>query len=171
MMPTSTEILAGLTALANDWRSLAIAWHLFFGAVLLGVVAGWRPSRRLAGVLLAAPLASVSVLAWAAGNPFNGTAFAILSLGLAALAARLRADPIRIGPPALAVPGALLVAFGWVYPHFLQAGSWIAYVYAAPLGLLPARPCRRSSGSRSYTTCSDPERGPSRSRRPVSSTG
>jgi hypothetical protein len=31
----------------------------------------------------------------------------------------------------------LLFAFGWGYPHFLDAKQWTAYLYAAPLGLLP----------------------------------
>ena len=35
------------------------------------------------------------------------------------------------------MPGVLLVAFGWTYPHFLKAESWTAYVYATPFGLLP----------------------------------
>jgi hypothetical protein len=30
-----------------------------------------------------------------------------------------------------------LVAFGWIYPHFLETGTWTAYLYAAPLGLIP----------------------------------
>jgi hypothetical protein len=39
--------------------------------------------------------------------------------------------------PALLVTGALLVVFGFVYPHFLATDSWAARMYAAPLGLLP----------------------------------
>ena len=31
----------------------------------------------------------------------------------------------------------LLVAFGAVYPHFLATTSWTAYLYQAPLGLIP----------------------------------
>jgi hypothetical protein len=30
-----------------------------------------------------------------------------------------------------------LAVFGWFYPHFLATDRWIAYAYAAPLGLLP----------------------------------
>jgi hypothetical protein len=137
LMPPSADVLAGLTAIANAWRSVAIAWHVVFAALVCVLVVGWRPSRRLLGICLAAPLATVGVLSWTAGNPFNGTVFAALSVGLAMLAARLPARAIRIAPPALAGPGALLVAFGWVYPHFLQTGEWTSYLYAAPLGLLP----------------------------------
>src|SRR5678810_80921 len=32
--------------------------------------------------------------------------------------------------------GAAAIAFGWVYPHFL-AGPPLAYLYAAPFGLVP----------------------------------
>lgn len=99
MMPTSTDILAGLTAITNDWRGVAITWHVFLATALFGLLMGWRPSRHLVGVLLTAPLATVSTLAWTAGNPFNGAA--ALSLGLAALAARLPAGAIHIGPPML----------------------------------------------------------------------
>jgi hypothetical protein len=79
----------------------------------------------------------VSALAWASGNPFNGIAFAALSLALAAVAIRLPVRAVRIGSRPLLVPGALLVGFGWAYPHFLQTDEWTSYLYAAPLGLLP----------------------------------
>ena len=65
-MPTPDSIVSGLTAIANEWRTLAIGWHLVFGALLLAVGAGWRPSHRHAGYLLAAPLLSVAGLAWIA---------------------------------------------------------------------------------------------------------
>lgn len=136
-MPSPADILENLATIANDWRGVAIFWHLFLGVLVFSLVAGWRPSRRLIGVLLAAPLASVSALAWASGNPFNGTAFAALSLILAIVAIRLPSGAVRIGSMPLLIPGALLVGFGWVYPHFLETDEWTSYLYAAPLGLLP----------------------------------
>ncbi len=30
-----------------------------------------------------------------------------------------------------------MVALGWVYPHFLATDSFLPYLYAAPVGLLP----------------------------------
>jgi hypothetical protein len=83
-------------------------------------------------------LASVSILAWTHGNPlgFNATVFSALAVALAAAALRLPKDRVDIAAPPLAVIGALLVAFGWVYRHSL-AGSSAAYLYAAPLGLIP----------------------------------
>jgi hypothetical protein len=126
-----------LATTANDWRGVAIVWHVFLGTLLLSLVSGWRPSRRLAGLLLATPAASVSALSWASGNPFNGTAFTALSLVLAAIAIGLPVRPARLGARPLLVPGILLVGFGWAYPHFLQTNGWTSYLYAAPLGLLP----------------------------------
>jgi hypothetical protein len=136
-MPPAQEILAGLEAIANGWRTLAIAWHLALAAGLIALRVGWRPGRRLAGVLIASPLASVSVLAWLTGNPFNGTVFALVTATLVVVALRLPRDPIEIGPLWLLLAGIGLTAFGWAYPHFLQTDSWTTYLYAAPLGLVP----------------------------------
>jgi hypothetical protein len=136
-VPTSALILDGLATTAERWRDLAVVWHVLAASLLTGLVVGWRPSRRFAGLLLATPLASVSVLAWASGNPFNGMMFAILTAVLAYFAIRLSRSVSRIGEVSLLVPGTLLITFGWVYPHFLQATTWTAYLYAAPLGLLP----------------------------------
>jgi hypothetical protein len=136
-MPSSDAILIGLTAIANQWRPLAIGWHVFFGALVLALLIGWRPSNRFAGYLLAVPFLSVSALAWTSGNPFNGATFAALALLLISRTSRLSKGPVHIAPPLLFVPGALLVAFAWGYPHFLIPDGWTAYMYAAPLGLLP----------------------------------
>ena len=135
MAPAS--ILAGLTAIANEWRWLAMAWHIFLAALLVRLVAGWRPSRRLMGYLLVTPLLSVSLLAWLSGNPFNGTAFALLAAALLRAAKRFSKAPVQLDSPASAVPGVALVMVGWVYPHFLTPESWTTYLYASPFGLLP----------------------------------
>jgi hypothetical protein len=136
-MPSSEAILGGLTAIANDWRLLAIGWHVLVGALLAGLLTGWRPAERTTGYLLIAPVASVSGMAWLSGNPFNGAIFAALALLLAVVASRLPDEPVTIAAPVLLVPGALLVAFAWVYPHFLETDRSATYLYAAPLGLLP----------------------------------
>ncbi len=136
-MPSSTEILEGLAAIANAWRGLAIAWHAAVAAFLLGLLAGWRPSQRAVGVLLLLPSVSVSALAWASGNPFNGAAFAALTLVWGGLAMRLPTERVRVSSRVCMLPGLVLLAFGSVYPHFLHSGSWLSYLYAAPLGLLP----------------------------------
>jgi hypothetical protein len=136
-MPSSEQILDGLGTIANGWRTLAVVWHVVFAAGLVALVVGWRPRRRLAGTLLAVPLASVSLVAWLSGNPFNGTTFAATALALAGIALRLPRDRIGIGARGLVVSGVGLTAFGWVYPHFLHTDSWATYLYAAPLGLIP----------------------------------
>ena len=136
-MPSADVILASAAAIANGWRPLAIAWHLFFAHQILTIVFRCRPSQRSAAFNLVLPLISVSVLAWLSGNPFNGTAFAALAVVLAGIARRLPPHPISIASAPLLAAGALLVLFGSVYPHFLSTERWIEYTYAAPLGLLP----------------------------------
>ena len=136
-MPSSEAILDGLTMTANEWRTLAIAWHVLLAALLLALALSARPRERTVRYLLVAPLVSVGALAWAAGNPFNGTVFAALALGLASVARGVPAGDVRMASRRHLVPGLLLVAFAWVYPHFLEGGGWTAYLTAAPLGLLP----------------------------------
>ena len=71
-MPSADAILTSAALIANQWSTLAIVWHLVFGILIIRLIAGWRPSAPVAGYLMAAPVASVSALAWAARNPFNG---------------------------------------------------------------------------------------------------
>ena len=47
-MPSTETILVDLTALANQWQPLAIGWHVVTGALILAMIAGWRPSNRAA---------------------------------------------------------------------------------------------------------------------------
>jgi len=136
-MPTPGEILSGLREIANTWRVLAIFWHVYFGVLALLLLQGARPPRNVAGVLLGLPLLSVSALAWIHGNPFNGTFFAVSGMALIALSTRLSHDRVRVAPWWAATGGALLFAFGWVYPHFLDTSSLLPYLYSTPTGLIP----------------------------------
>lgn len=136
-MPASEEILRGLAEIANGWRGLAILWHVYFGAFLTFLLLGKRPRRATTAALLALPLLSVSALAWSAANPLNGIVFAAFGLGALAIAAKLPSRSVEIAPLSLAVPGGLLFLFGWAYPHFLETPTSVAYLYAAPTGLLP----------------------------------
>jgi hypothetical protein len=136
-MPSSETIVAGATAIANEWRTVAIAWHVVLAVVLAAIFCGWRPSNRVVAYGLSTPFLSVSTAAWVGGNPFNGTVFAALSVVLLALCRRLSNEPVRFAAPIFAAPGAVLVAFGSAYPHFLETNSWITYAYGAPLGVLP----------------------------------
>jgi hypothetical protein len=136
-VPSSETILTGLIAIANDWRWLAITWHVLLAALLVSLVAGWRPSTRLVGLLLVAPLVSVSVLAWLSGNPFNGTVFALIAAALVGAATRAPNMSIQPVSPAWVVPAVALIAYGGTYPHFLRTESWMTYIYASPFGILP----------------------------------
>jgi hypothetical protein len=136
-MPSPATILSLATTIANDYRTVAIGWHLCLGVFVAALLAGWRPSNRVAGYLLAAPILSVSGMAWMSGNPFNMAVFAALALLLIALASRLSTQPVAVASLGLRAAGAILVAFGSTYPHFLAADHWTAYTYAAPFGLLP----------------------------------
>ena len=80
---------------------------------------------------------TVSLLAWRSGNPFNGAAFAIFAVSLAAVASRFQTTPVRMDSPVRAAAGVALIVFGSMYPHFVRADSWTTYLYASPFGLLP----------------------------------
>jgi hypothetical protein len=135
-MPPPDVILAGLQKIANDWYPVAIGWHVGLAVLLFTRLAGSRPSPRLLGLLLSAPLVSVSVFASIAGNPFNAAVFGTLAIVLAAIA--LRSANVRpSATPIMPGSGLLLIAFGWVYPHFLAIDRWTMYLSAAPLGLIP----------------------------------
>lgn len=136
-MPSSEAILGSLTLVANQWRAVAIVWHLLLGTLVLAWLVGYRPSNRLVARLLTMPLFSVSIVAWWSGNPFNGATFAVLALFLMTVASRFSTQPVRLASSLFVVTGSLLVAFAWVYPHFLDTEQWTEYAYAAPLGLLP----------------------------------
>jgi hypothetical protein len=110
-MPAPEDLLVGLAEIANSRREFAITWHVYFAILAAALAVGMRPTKSISGVLLALPLFSVGFLAWRTGNPFNGTVFIFA--------------------------GALTFIFGWTYPHFLETRSYVPYVYAAPMGLIP----------------------------------
>ncbi len=136
-MPSPAQILDILATIANDQKTLALVWHVILAGVLIMILAGWRPARRFGAAALAAPLLSVSIQAWIYGNPFNGVVFLIFAAALAALGMRLPTKPVEPPQAWARWIGLLLVAFGWVYPHFLTGGPWWRYLYQAPTGLIP----------------------------------
>lgn len=136
-MPSPTGILEGLTRIANDAFALGVLWHALLAALLLTLAVGWRPTARVLALLLCAPLASVSALAWAFGNPFNGLVFALSTAALLGLATRLPARRVALGRPWTVALGVVLVGLGWFYPHFLYDRPRTVYLYGAPLGLVP----------------------------------
>ena len=136
-IPSADQILASLREIANNWQLLAIFWHAYFGMFMAALVMGYRLSKPIAGVLLSLPLFSVSAIAWLNGNPFNGTLFSLIGIALLFVAVRLQRSVIQLAPLPYLIPGILLFLFGWVYPHFLETPSWLAYLYAAPTGIIP----------------------------------
>jgi hypothetical protein len=83
------------------------------------------------------PLLSVSFFAWIHNNPFNGVVFLLSAIALALVGLRLPNEKVQSAPTCGLIFGILMVIFGWIYPHFLESGSWINYLYAAPTGLIP----------------------------------
>lgn len=136
-MPDANYILEGLRAIAAEWAVLAVLWHVMFAALAAGLAAGWRPERRDLGLYLVLPLVSVGFVAWLNWNPFNGTAIAVIGLALLVASMLLGRERVAIAPVWMTIPGVLLLAFGWAYPHFLDTGSWWPYLYRAPTGLIP----------------------------------
>jgi len=135
-MPSAADILRGLSAIANQATGVAVAWHVLVAAALVALASGWRPSQRAARLLIGMPLASVAGAAAAFDNPFNGLVFAASALVMTALAVRGDRRPVSRGPHWTRGTGVALIAFGWVYPHFLD-GPAVAYLYASPVGLVP----------------------------------
>lgn len=131
-------ILHGLREITTEWPVLAVLWHVFLAAIVAALVAGWRPERRDLGLYLLLPLVSVSALAWLHWEPFNGTVIAALGLALLVVSMLLGRERVMIGPLWMTIPGVLLLAFGWGYPHFLATDIWWPYLYRAPTGLIPS---------------------------------
>jgi hypothetical protein len=134
-VPSATRIHEGLAIIANEGVPLAIAWHVAFVLAAVALFAGWRPSRSTAAALLALPLVSVGIVAWAFDNPFNGIVFLVLA-PLFASVSRPGGAAVRLGAPWMVGLGILMAMFGWSYPQFLEVGS-VRYLYAAPTGLVP----------------------------------
>jgi hypothetical protein len=136
-MPDPQSILTNLRLIANDRIGGAVAWHVAVALCGLALALGWRPSRRLTGLLLSAPVASVGILAFMHGNPFNGAMFGAIAAVLAGIASRFGLDEAHGGTTVDRIAGAVMIAFAWLYPHFLDARPPATYLYAAPMGLIP----------------------------------
>ena len=136
-MPTPEQILFGLTRISNDWQILAIIWHGYFLLIAAALISGYRPSKRLTGILLSLPVFSVSILAWVYGILFNGFIYALIGILLIIVSIRIPSENISTGSLWLVIPGVFFFLFGWMYPHFTESPSLPIYLYAAPVGLVP----------------------------------
>jgi hypothetical protein len=135
-MPSPIEILDGLSAIANQATGIAVAWHIVIALAVIGLTSGWRPSQRTARLLTGMPFVSVSALAFAFDNPFNGWMFAATLLAVIGLAMHRDPRPVSRGSALARRIGVGMITFGWLYPHFLE-GQAVRYMYASPVGLLP----------------------------------
>ena len=136
-MPKTEEIINGLQTIVNDYSFFAIIWHAVFYFLLVALIAKWQPSKRLLGLLICLPLLSVAVIAWLSGNPFNGILFSIMTILIIIFGFKASNQPIHISQVPFMVIGILMIVFGLVYPHFMNADSYLKYFYAAPVGLIP----------------------------------
>ncbi|MGD8379483.1 MAG: hypothetical protein PVI56_07720 [Gammaproteobacteria bacterium] len=136
-MPNAEQILEGLRSAAQQWQIIAMAWHVALAAFLLAMLMGFRPPRSRVALGLATPLLSVALVAWSGGNLFNSIVFGGLALALAVMAVRLPAAPVQRVRGLWCLPAGALILLGWTYPHFLPSGTGAAYLYAAPLGVIP----------------------------------
>jgi hypothetical protein len=133
-LPTAA-ILDSLATIANAWRGLAVGAH---AALALMVITRRPRSRRAVVLCLTVPLASVSLLAWWSGHPFNGVVFLLLALIAAKVATTVGTSATVLDRSLVNRSiGAALVIFGLVYPHFVVAEPWITYLYASPFALIP----------------------------------
>jgi hypothetical protein len=136
-MPDAERILSDLTQIARDGLAFAMLWHAAAVLALWALGRGWRPSGRTVAHLMLAPFVSVAIFAGVYGNPFNASVFGAAVLVLLALSMRVPRGDVAAFHPRLSLLGAFMLAFAWVYPHFLEDRSPLVYLYAAPLGLLP----------------------------------
>jgi hypothetical protein len=136
-MPTPEQILAELRSIANQGQSIAAVWHILVFMVLVGLVSGWRPSRRFIASTLVLPVLSVAVMASIHWDFFNGIVFTGLAIILVVMGLRMPPTAVGLAPRWALSLGIATALFGLVYPRFLQGGSLFGYLYAAPTGLVP----------------------------------
>ena len=136
-MPKTEEIISGLRTIVNDYSTFAIIWHAVFYLLLAALIAKWQPSNKILGVLICLPLLSVAVFAWLSGNPFNGILFTIMAILIIIFGFKASNQPITISQVPFMVVGIFMIVFGLFYPHFISADSFLKYLYASPVGLIP----------------------------------
>ncbi|MGE5180636.1 MAG: hypothetical protein ACM31C_01175 [Acidobacteriota bacterium] len=133
-MPTSSAIIELTTRMAQELTWLGLAWHVGILMVVASLLTAWRPSQRAGAWLLVGPPLSVGLAAIAYASPFNALAFLLLALVLGFAARRRDVAPVA-GTPRWAIAlGILLIAYGFVYPHFLPVAIAI---FASPIGVVP----------------------------------
>jgi hypothetical protein len=136
-MPKTEEILNGLQAIVDNQSIIAIIWHIAFYFFIICLFVNWHPLNKTMSILICLPLISVAVLAWSYGNPFNGALFTILAILIFVFALKTTDIRVSFSKWPFIVIGIIMIAFGFVYPHFIKANSLFEYLYASPVGLIP----------------------------------
>jgi len=136
-MPSPTEILDGLTRIANAGFPVAVLLHVVIAATLLAIALGWRPTNRMSVRLLIVPVATASGFAVVFGMTFNAVVLAVLAGFSVAMVKLFDRAPVRTGDGWAVAVGTCVLAFGIIYPHFLVGRPSHAYLWGAPTGLLP----------------------------------
>ena len=135
-MLKAQDIINGLQGIADKFSGLALLWHLLFYTLIIALIAGWVPSARLLAILISLPLLSVATLALISGNPFNGTIFLVIFILNCIFGLNADLQPATVSQPVFLVPGAVMIGFGLMYPHFVER-SFIKYLSVSPAGLIP----------------------------------
>ncbi len=136
-MPKTEEILSGLQGIVNNYSSIALIWHVVLYALIVALLARWLPTNRLMILLMCLPVLSVAVMAFMIGNPFNGIMFSVLAVLVIIFGIRVSGQPVQTSSLVFMVIGIIMIVFGLIYPHFVNGGSLIKYLYASPVGLIP----------------------------------
>lgn len=71
------------------------------------------------------------------GNPFNGFLFSVMAILIFIFGIKASDQPIQLSQVPFILAGIIMIVFGLVYPHFINAGSFFKYLYASPAGLIP----------------------------------
>jgi hypothetical protein len=136
-MPKTEEILAGLQTIVDNQSILAGIWHIALYFLIICFFINWHPTNKILGILVCMPVISVAILAWYYGNPFNGAMFSILAILILIFAFRATGVRISFSTWPFMIIGMIMIAFGFIYPHFTRADSVSEYLYASPFGLIP----------------------------------
>jgi hypothetical protein len=136
-MPTPEEILNGLALAANKFMFLSIFWHIAVILFLAFLIAGKRPSNKAVAIGLIALLLSVAFVAMMVYNPFNAIMFLLATVLFIFITWKLPKADILVKLDFISIIGLAMIAFGFVYPHFLENAGFLNYLYSSPLGLIP----------------------------------
>ena len=136
-MPTPEEILNGLTLAANNYIWVSIAWHIVILGIIIILVSGRTFNTKHISAGLAIFLLSVGMIAVLVSNPFNAIMFTLAALLFGIFTLQFRPVQVGLSWDLVSIAGLIFLIFGFIYPHFLESRSWISYLYASPMGLIP----------------------------------